>query len=180
MLDEGWENAFRRWYPALRPEGQPAQKAACPPESPALHSHREGEMCRYSQRRETDKGASSISSTPHSSASHHNSEVRVGLTSATRTGLPIRLSRSTKSLQLPSLSASSVMTTAQLQAESSKAVAAVILWAHRTLMPRASISVSMPGTGLVAHNTMIFLAGSSASIICPLYYRVATSSPELP
>jgi hypothetical protein len=28
VLDEGWESTFRRWYPAFRPEGQPAQKAA--------------------------------------------------------------------------------------------------------------------------------------------------------
>jgi len=55
--------------------------------------------------RETDKGASSISSTPHSSASHQSAEVRVGLTSASRTGLPIHLTLSTKSLRLPSLSA---------------------------------------------------------------------------
>jgi hypothetical protein len=28
VLDEQGENAFRRWRPAIRPEGQPAQKAA--------------------------------------------------------------------------------------------------------------------------------------------------------
>jgi meiotically up-regulated gene 157 (Mug157) protein len=28
VLDEEWENTFRRLYPAFRPEGQPAQKAA--------------------------------------------------------------------------------------------------------------------------------------------------------
>jgi hypothetical protein len=28
VLDQEWENTFRRWYPAFRPEGQPAQKAA--------------------------------------------------------------------------------------------------------------------------------------------------------
>jgi hypothetical protein len=28
VLDEEWENTFRRWYPAFRPEGQPAKKAA--------------------------------------------------------------------------------------------------------------------------------------------------------
>jgi hypothetical protein len=28
VLDEEWENTFRRWYPAFRPEGRPAQKAA--------------------------------------------------------------------------------------------------------------------------------------------------------
>jgi hypothetical protein len=28
VLDEEWENTFRRSYPAFRPEGQPAKKAA--------------------------------------------------------------------------------------------------------------------------------------------------------
>ncbi|MBV8176505.1 MAG: hypothetical protein JO151_18345 [Verrucomicrobia bacterium] len=28
VLDEEWENAFRHWYPAFGPEGQPAKKAA--------------------------------------------------------------------------------------------------------------------------------------------------------
>ena len=28
VLDQEWENTFRRWYPAFRPEGQPAEKAA--------------------------------------------------------------------------------------------------------------------------------------------------------
>jgi hypothetical protein len=28
VLDEEWENTFRRWYPAFRPQGQPAKKAA--------------------------------------------------------------------------------------------------------------------------------------------------------
>src|SRR5208282_2557630 len=30
VLDEEWENTFRRWYPDFRPQGQ-AKKAACPP-----------------------------------------------------------------------------------------------------------------------------------------------------
>jgi hypothetical protein len=29
VLDDEWENTFRHWYPAFRPEGQPAQKTAC-------------------------------------------------------------------------------------------------------------------------------------------------------
>jgi hypothetical protein len=28
VFDEQGENTFRRWYPAFRPEGQPAKKAA--------------------------------------------------------------------------------------------------------------------------------------------------------
>ena len=35
VLDEEWENTFRRWYPDCRRQGQ-AKKVACPPESPAL------------------------------------------------------------------------------------------------------------------------------------------------
>jgi hypothetical protein len=27
LLDDQWEDPFRRWYPAFRPEGPPAQKA---------------------------------------------------------------------------------------------------------------------------------------------------------
>ena len=27
VFDEGWENTFRRWYPAFRPQ-EPAKKAA--------------------------------------------------------------------------------------------------------------------------------------------------------
>jgi hypothetical protein len=34
VLDEEWENTFRRWYPDFRPQGQ--VKKADPPESPAL------------------------------------------------------------------------------------------------------------------------------------------------
>jgi hypothetical protein len=28
VLDDEWENTFRRWYPAFRPEGQPTKIAA--------------------------------------------------------------------------------------------------------------------------------------------------------
>jgi hypothetical protein len=28
VLDEEWENTFRRWYPAFRPQAQPAEMAA--------------------------------------------------------------------------------------------------------------------------------------------------------
>jgi hypothetical protein len=88
-------------------------------------------------------------------------------------------SRSTKSLQLPSLSASSVMTTVPLGHEWSKAVAAAVLGAHRTLMPRASISFSMPGTGLVAHSTMIVFAASSACIVLSTLLQGSQSDLEL-
>jgi hypothetical protein len=122
-------------------------------------------MFRYSQIRETDNGASSISSTPHSRASHHNSGLRVGLTSATRMGFRMCLSRSTKSLQFPSLSANSVTTTVPLGVETSKAVAALILDAQRTLIPSASISFSISGAVLVTHSTIVVFAGSSGCIV---------------
>jgi hypothetical protein len=67
-------------------------------------------LAKYLHSWEVDKGACSISSTPHSSASHHNSAVLVELRSTTGMNFPILLTRSTKSLQLPSLRASSVMT----------------------------------------------------------------------
>ncbi|MDQ1406666.1 MAG: hypothetical protein QOG55_2295 [Acidobacteriaceae bacterium] len=60
---------------------------------------------------------------------------------------PIALTRSTKSLQLPSVSASSVMTRVPLSADSSNPEAALMLRAHCTVMPRAFNSFSMPGCG---------------------------------
>lgn len=60
---------------------------------------------------------------------------------------PIPLTCSTKSLQLPSPSASSVMTRVPLGADCSKLEAALMLRAHCTLMPRALKSLSMAGAG---------------------------------
>jgi hypothetical protein len=57
------------------------------------------------------------------------------------------------------------MTTVPLDAESSKAVAALILGAQCTLMPRAAISFSISGTVLVAHSTIIVFTGSSGRIV---------------
>jgi hypothetical protein len=39
VLDEEWENTFRRWYPDFRPQGQP-RKRRDPPESPACDRER--------------------------------------------------------------------------------------------------------------------------------------------
>jgi hypothetical protein len=64
--------------------------------------------------------------------------------------MELRLTVSTKFLQLPSLSASSEMTTALSSAELSKEAAALIVRAHRNLMPRASISFPTPDSGLLA------------------------------
>jgi hypothetical protein len=123
-------------------------------------------LSKYSRMRETDTGAGNTSSMPHSSASHHNSEVLVGLTSATGMDFPLRLTPSTRSLQLPSLSASSVMTTVPSGAELSKVVAASIVCTKRTRTPRASISVSVTGSALFAHTTITVFSGSSVCIAC--------------
>lgn len=76
----------------------------------------------------------------------------------------IPLTRSTKSLQLPSLSASSVMTRVPLSAESSKPEAALMLRAHCTAMPRAFNSFSMRGSGRLLATRMTALAGCSPAI----------------
>ena len=100
-----------------------------------------------------------MSSTPHSRASHHNSAVLVELRSTTGMNFPIPLTRSAKSLQLPSLSASSVMTRVPLRADSSRPEADLMLRAHRTVMPRGFNSFSMLGSGpLLA--TMMTALGS--------------------
>jgi hypothetical protein len=127
-----------------------------------------------------------MSSTPHSSASHHNSAVLVELTS--RTGMDLHLTASTKSVQLPSLSARSVITMVLSSPESSKPAAALIVRAHRNVMPRASISFSMPGSGLLAPTTMTVFADCSVRINIssarlhgsPLHPRIAVSCRKLP
>jgi len=69
----------------------------------------------------------------------------------------IFLTRSTKSLQLPSLSASSVMTRVPLWAASSRPEAALMLRAHRTVMPRGFNSFSMLGSGQLLATMMTAL-----------------------
>jgi hypothetical protein len=98
-----------------------------------------------------------MSSTPHSSASHHNSAVLVELRSTTGMNFPIPLTRSTKSLQLPSPSASSVITRVPLWADSSKPEAALMLRANSTVMPQASSSFSILGPGPVLATMMTAL-----------------------
>ena len=44
---------------------------------------------------------------------------------------------------------------------------------------RASISFSMPGTGLVAHSTMIVFAGSSACIVLSTLLQGSQSDPRI-
>ena len=105
-----------------------------------------------------------MSSTPHSSASHHNAAVLVELRSTTGINFLIRLPRATKSLQLPSPSASSVMTSVPLCADSSKPEAALMLRAHCTAMPRALNSFSMPGFGPLLATMMTALVLCSRGI----------------
>ena len=105
-----------------------------------------------------------MSSTPHSSASHHNSAVLVELRSTTGMNFLVLLTRSTKSLQLPSLSASSVMTSVPLWADSSKPEAALMLRANRTVMPQAFSSFSMLGSGPVLATMMTALGSFSPDI----------------
>jgi hypothetical protein len=69
------------------------------------------------------------------------------------------LTRSTKSLQLPSLSAGSVMTRVPPCADWSKPEAALMLRAHCTVTPRALNSFSMPGSGPLFATMMTALAG---------------------
>jgi hypothetical protein len=78
--------------------------------------------------------------------------------------MDLHLTVSTKSLQLPSLSASSETTTVLSGPELSKTAAALILRAHRNLMPRASISFSIAGSGLLAPTMMTVFADCSVSI----------------
>jgi hypothetical protein len=72
---------------------------------------------------------------------------------------PTYLTRSTKSLQFPSLNASSVMTRVPLDADSSRPEAALMLRAHCTVMPRAFNSFSMVGSGPLSA-TMMTVVGS--------------------
>jgi len=105
-----------------------------------------------------------MSSTSHSSASHHNSAVLVELRSTTGMNFPRPLTRSIKSLQLPSVSASSVMTRVPLCADSSKPQAALMLRAHCTVMQRAFSLFSMPGSGSLLATMMTAPAGCSPAI----------------
>jgi hypothetical protein len=90
---------------------------------------------------------------------------------------PTPRTRSTKSLQLPSLSASSVMTRVPLSAESSKPEAALMLRAHCTAMPRAFNSFSMPGFGLLLATMMTALVSCSRGINATVTRLQASAAP---
>lgn len=80
----------------------------------------------------------------------------------------IFLTRSTKSLQLPSLTATSVMTRVPLCADSSKPEAALMLRTHSTVMPRALNSFSMLGSGPLLATMRTVLGSCSPGIIVSL------------
>jgi hypothetical protein len=99
---------------------------------------------------------------------------------------PIPLTCSTKSVQLPSPSASSVMTMVPLCADFSKLEAALMLRAHCTLMPRALKSLSMAGSGPLFATMMTALGSFSPGIIVSLdlhasgpQFRIAVSYRKL-
>src|SRR5262249_3139226 len=110
--------------------------------SPATHYHRLAECPRISHKREADNGSNKMSSTPQSSASHHNSAVLVELTSTMGMELEIHFTCSTRSVQLPSGKARSATTAVLSDADASKSLAALRLFTHSTLRPRRCKSCS--------------------------------------
>lgn len=94
-------------------------------------------------------GASRISSTPHSSASHQSSAVPAGVRSTIGITIPLHLTRSTRSLQLPSLRANSVTITVLSRVEVRKPAAALMLRAQCITSPWAFISCATGASGLL-------------------------------
>jgi hypothetical protein len=90
-----------------------------------------------------------MSSTPHSSASHQSSAVLQEVTSTIGIRTPLHLTRSTRSLQLPSARASSVTITVFSRAELSKTTAALMLRAHCITSPCAATSCATVASGLL-------------------------------
>ena len=86
---------------------------------------------------------------PHSSASHQSSAVLEEVTSTIGTQISIPLMRSTRSLQLPSVSASSVTITVFSRAELNRSIAALMLRAHCITNPCASMSCATVASGLL-------------------------------
>src|SRR5215471_14441040 len=126
--------------------------------------HRPVECPRISHKREADNGATKISSTPQSNASHHNSAVLVELTSTMGMELEIHLTCSTRSVQLPSARARSATMAVLSDAEPSKSLAALMLFAHSTLRPRRCKSCSIVASGFLPLTNMMVFTGSSLCI----------------
>ena len=98
--------------------------------------------------REATRCPGRMSSMPHSSASHQSSAVREEAKSTIGAGISVHLTRCTRSLQLPSASASSVTITVFSRAELSKSTAALIVRAQCITSPRASTSCATVASGL--------------------------------
>src|SRR5690242_11048112 len=90
-----------------------------------LHQTSVGSTPKTSHKRDADTGVNRMSSTSQSSASHHNSAVLAEVISTTGMDVETPLTRSTRSLQLPSAKASSVTIAGASDPESSKSVAAL-------------------------------------------------------
>jgi hypothetical protein len=110
-------------------------------------------------KRDAVRGAGRMSFTPHSSASHHSSAVLEEVTSITGTRIPLHLTRSTRSLQLPSGIASSVTTTVFSRPALSKPTAASTLLAHCITSPCASMPRAMAAAGLLVDTKITVPAG---------------------
>lgn len=98
---------------------------------------------------EAFRGAGRISSTPHSSASHQSSAVLAGVSSTIGLRIPLHLTRSTRSLQLPSVRASSVTITVFLRVELIRPAAASMLGAQCITNPCALMSCATFASGLL-------------------------------
>src|SRR5215470_18793930 len=149
---------------------------------PALRQlyRRPVECPRISHKREADTGVNKISSTPQSSASHHNSAVLVELTSTMGMELEINLTCSTRSVQLPSVNARSATMAVLSDAKTSKSLAALMLFAHSTLRPRRCKSCSIVASGFLPLTNMMVFTGCSLCIdIGALESKLAQYAPEL-
>ena len=93
--------------------------------------------------------AGRMSSTPHSSASHQSSAVLEEVARTIGVEVSMDLTRSTRSLQLPSTRESSVTITVFSRAELSKSTAALMLRAHCITSPCASMSCATVASGFL-------------------------------
>lgn len=122
----------------------------CPTRSRSLSFfHGVPNVPRNWHKREAWSGAGRISSTQQSSASHQSSAVLAGVRSTIGIGIPLHLTRATRSLQFPSAKASSVTITFPLPDEPSKPIAASMVRAHCMTNPCASMSCATVASGLL-------------------------------
>lgn len=101
---------------------------------------------------------------PHSSASHQSSAVLEEVTSTMGAKISVHLTRSTRSLQLPSGRASSVTITVFSRDEVSKSTATLMLHAHCITSPCASMSCATVASGLLWDTKITVPAGLKVCI----------------